>query len=194
MKLPTTESDLLVRIATETARMSYPGSMSRGTKPVVRKGTKRAVEVYFIEQFPLAEVWSSATSIKGAYEAWHRKRVSEIASAIESHVPKYNQPESVGAKFLNTFMHQLMKYERCRALWTCLHLPLDRRVFVALQDVESPALDGVRALLDGSPYAMPYEGHLRLQGALLGFIDELNRRPDAEFRVSSRIELNWLWT
>jgi hypothetical protein len=40
MVLPLTQQDFMAVIARETARMSYPGSMSRGAKPVVRAGTK----------------------------------------------------------------------------------------------------------------------------------------------------------
>jgi hypothetical protein len=40
MTAPLTLQEFLCRIAAETARMSYLGSMSRGKRPVVFKGAK----------------------------------------------------------------------------------------------------------------------------------------------------------
>src|SRR5438477_6630612 len=111
-------------VARETARMSYPGSMSRGAKPVVHAGTKAALEHYYAERFPMSEVWSCAEQLASSYDAWHQERTAEMAKTIQSRVPDYNVPQAVAAKFLNTFMHQLMKYQSCRTLWESLHLPL----------------------------------------------------------------------
>lgn len=173
--------------------MSYPGSMSRGKKPVVAKGTKAELEKYFALSFPIHQVWSSAASLASTYEIWHQDRTNEIATAIQNYVSSHNTPEGVAAKFLNTFMHQLMKYEPCRPLLPALHLPLDARVFAVLSRLKSPALKTVRAQFFASPYSLPYSEHQKIQKALLVFIEELNLRPDAEFTVNSRIELNWLW-
>ena len=41
--------------------------------------------------------------------------------------------------------------------------------------------------------SLGYEVHLEIQQALLRFIAELNERPGAEIRFTSRIELNWPW-
>lgn len=193
MTIPTSHTELLERIACETARMSYPGSMSRGKKPVVAKGTKAELEKYFISKFPMQEVWSSATTVAANYDAWHESKTEEIASAIQSRVSTHNNSQSVAAKFLNTFMHQLMKYEPCRPLLPVLHLPLDARVFSALSRLKPPALKLVHSKLTSSPYALPYVDHKAIQLALSSFMQELNTRPKAEFTVNSRIELNWLW-
>lgn len=194
MPIPITRNELLKHIARETARMSYPGSMSRGKKPVVAKGTKAELERYFTSDFPINQVWSSASELASTYEHWHKDRTNEIAAAIQAHVSSHNTPEGVAAKFLNTFMHQLMKYEPCRSLQPALHLPLDARVFSVLSRLESPALKAVHALFSLSPYSLSYSDHQTIQQALLAFMGELNLRPDAEFTVQSRIELNWLWT
>jgi hypothetical protein len=116
-----------------------------------------------------------------------------MGEAIRSRVPKYNDAQAVAAKFLNTFMHQLMKYEPCRTLWKALHLPLDARVFAALRPLPAASLSSIRSELALSPYTLNYASYLRVQRALLDLVNELNRRPGAEFRMSSRIELNWLW-
>jgi hypothetical protein len=193
MEVPNTLTELFEHVARETARMSYPGSMSRGNTPVVHKGTKATLEEYFATKFPLREVWLSASQVADRYEEWHQTRTAEIAKAIETHVSKRNNPMAVAAKFLNTFMHQLMKYEPCRALWPALHLPLDARVFAALAQLQSPSLSGVQPLFSQSPYSLPYVAHLDIQRALGDFLQELNARPRAEFKIGSRIELNWLW-
>ena len=113
MPIPITHDELLEHIARETARMSYPGSMSRGNKPVVTKGTKAKLEEYFALSFPMCQVWSSASQLAGIseYECWHKDEIKKIAGAIKAHVSPHNNPKGVAAKFLNTFMHQLMKYE-----------------------------------------------------------------------------------
>ena len=193
MEVPSTLVELLEHVARETARTSYPGSMSRGTKPVVHKGTKATLEEYFATKFPLLEVWASAPQVAGAYENWHQSKTTEISTAIETHVSNHNNPMAVAAKFLNTFMHQLMKYEACRALWPALHLPLDARVFAALARLQSPSLSGVQPLFSQSPYSLPYVAHLDIQRALSNLLQELNVRPRAEFKFGSRIELNLLW-
>lgn len=193
MLIPVTRDELLEHIARETARMSYPGSMSRGKKPVVTKGTKAELEKYFALDFPMQQVWSSASELANVYERWHEDRTNEIAAAIQAHVSSHNKPEGVAAKFLNTFMYQLMKHEPCRPLLPALHLPLDVRVFSVLSRLKSPALKAVRTQFFSSPYSLSYSDHQAIQQALLVFMNELNSRHEAEFTVKSRIELNWLW-
>lgn len=193
MALPLTREDLLQRIAVETARMSYPGSMSRGRKPVVAEGTKAALQDYFQDVFPIAAVWSTAPEIAPQYDAWHKDRVNEIAAYIGPNISVHNVQASVAAKFLNTFMHQLMKYQEARPLFTCLHLPLDARAFGKLLRIRSPSLTPLRATFKSSPYSLPYQEHAKIQTALWEFIAELNARPNAGFQLASRIELNWLW-
>src|SRR3989338_9449687 len=137
MNFPDSLADQLRCVATETARMSYPGSMSRGKSPIVSSGTKAKLEAYFVKRLPLHEVWTSAESVAEKYDAWHQAQVKGISRAIAANVQSDNFPMSVAAKFLNTFMHQLTKYEEARILVPRLHLPLDVRVFSALRRIES---------------------------------------------------------
>jgi hypothetical protein len=116
----------------------------------------------------------------------------EIARAIAQHVPERDARQAVSAKFLDTFMHQLMKYEQCRPLWPVLHLPLDSRVFAALRRLKPSSLSEVQDLFSASPYSRRYEKHLNIQRALLRLIREFNDRPNAEFKIHSRVELNCL--
>ena len=193
MALPITRKNLLSTIAVETARMAYPGSMSRSKKPVVAAGTKATLEDYFRDHFPIESIWDDATKISRDYDNWHHARVSDIATHIRVHISSHNDPSSVAAKFLNTFMHQLMKYEAARPLFPFLHLPLDARVFTQLKRIASPSITPHKNIFSQSPYSVPYANHLVVQEALWQFIRELNARANVEFQLSSRIELNWLW-
>jgi len=143
MQPPLTEEDFLDRIARETARMSYPGSMSRGLRPIVLKGTKAELEKFFATSFPMTDLWHQSAALSRDYDNWHEQQSFSIASAIRRYVPEYHEPVAVATKFLNTCMHQLMKYEPCRALWGQLHLPLDRRVFLALASTQTDSLVNV---------------------------------------------------
>jgi len=195
MNLPLTFIDLLRCVATETARMSYPGSMSRGNRPVVYKETKKSLEEYFCTEFPLADLLNSAENIARQYDDWHYDRVNELSAVLTSQgkVANPNLSMPVAAKFINTFMHQLMKYEKARPIFSVLHLPLDARVFGKLRSIRSPALANVRQYFRKSPYSLDYTAHCEIQEALCSFIAELNARQGMEFHIESRIELNWLW-
>jgi hypothetical protein len=193
MQAPFTEKEFLDRIAHETARMSYPGSMSRGSRPIVLKGTKAELEKFFVARFPLSEVWHQSAALSRDYDTWHEQQSRNIAIAIKHHVPGYHNPVAVSAKFLNTFMHQLMKYDSCRALWEQLHLPLDRRVFSALASIGSPSLAEVQPRFSESPYSLNYQNYRDIQNSLWKFVKELNAWPGVGMHMSSRIQLNWLW-
>ena len=167
--------------------------MSRGKKPVVAERTKARLEEHFVEKFPLADIWSSPNSVTGDFEDWHAAQVTACARAIKGQVRSGNNPESVAAKFINTFLHQLTKYEEARSLVRFLHLPLDARVFGKLRSLKSQPLAGVKHHFKTSPYALDYSAHRDIQKALLDLLPELNERPHAEFKFKSRIQLNWLW-
>ena len=90
-----------------------------------------------------------------------------------------------------------MKYERCRPVWPKLHLPLDRVIFGQLTFLKrktgSAALAAVDPILRKPPYSITTREYGRVQLALVGLIRELNRRPNAEYKLTSRVELNVLW-
>ena len=191
--IPLTNLDLSKCIARETARMSYPGSMSRGKNPVVISGTKEILENYFTVKFPINELWKTAVQVAQKYDEWHCSRSLEISSVIRNQIGTKRNRQVVAAKFLDTFMHQLMKYEQFRSIWNQLHLPLDRRIFNALKGLDSPALENVKRYFLASPYMLSYKSHMKIQRALWSLIAELNRRKSAKFQIKSRVELNWLW-
>lgn len=189
-------TQFLRAVARETAKMSYPGRMGG----VVKAGTKKTVQEYFVGSFPLSDVWDDARRVAGNFDGWHEKRVRELGRRIDRKQlikKKSDRGGAFAAKFLNTYMHQLMKYEPCRPLWTHLHLPLDRRILEALRKLQrrmnSRALGRVKSILRKPPYSIGYADYIEVQRALTDFITELNSRPRAEIKLRSRIELNLLW-
>jgi hypothetical protein len=197
MDYPLTMQQLLEQIAYETARMSYPGGMSRGAKQIVTAGAKKEIEGYFVKRFPLNQLWNRATIIAKHYDLWHAEQTREIGDYLKQQKClgyQGNNQYAVGAKVLNTFMHQLMKYEPLRPLWQQLHLPLDARVFQSFARNKTLAITKINSRIGTkTAYSILPEDYQFIQSTLWEFIDELNKRPGAEFQVRSRIELNYLW-
>ena len=193
--LPFAMNDYLPLVVRETARLSYPGAMGRGANHVLIAGAKHAVEEWFVRCFPIAAVWNNAEAIAEGYAGWHKKQTRGMAvQVIDQHMGNpANQSQTIAAKILDTFMHQLMKYGPCRALWKQLHLPLDNNVFKGLRHHHPEALHAVDGLFRLPPYSISYQQYRQVQAALWGFVDELNNRRGAEVQFHSRIELNWLW-
>jgi hypothetical protein len=176
--------------------MSYPGRMGG----VVMAGTKKVVEQYFTADFPIQDIWDKAELISRTFDRWHETRVRELGRRIRQRglvKKKSDLGEAIAAKFINTFLHQLMKYQAGRMLWDELHLPLDKRILVALsrlqRGMKSSALKRVGLILRKAPYSLTYGEYIQVQRALSDFIAELNGRPSCQIRLRSRIELNLLW-
>jgi hypothetical protein len=191
-EFPASTQDRIAAIAKESARMSYPSSMSRGSGQVVNAGTKKVAESFFCESRDIQDVIAGRVATH-RFDRWHALVCGKLAAAIQEKVCGGREPIAVCTKFLDTFMHQLMKYEESRPLWPVLHLPLDRLVFEQLRKVYSPALKPLAALLDRSPYTLKYAEHMQVQRALSHWLSELNGRKNMEFTLRSRVELNWMW-
>ena len=193
MIIPRDKSGLLTAFARETARVSYPGHMN----PIVKKGTKKAIECYFTSQFPMEQIWDDAATVASTYDQWHEERTGEIAKEVEL----FKKGESykskvIAAKFLNTFMHQLMKFHKCRPLFEFLHLPLDRRVFNALRsrELSFPTKQDILPIIRKAPYTISYSEYLRIQVALWSVVETINEQRNQTVDLTSRIELNsWMW-
>jgi hypothetical protein len=186
----------LKAVARETAKMSYPGRMGG----IVRAGTKKAVEEFFVQRFPLEEIWDDSPKLALNFDNWHAEEVTSLGRYLNNRKlikRKQDRSEAVAAKFLNTYLYQLMKYDACRPLWKQLHLPLDKRVLVALgslkRQMKSHALSQVSDALNKPPYSITLSEYKDVQRALFGLISELNNRPRSEVKMKSRIELNLLW-
>ena len=194
------QKDLLKQVARESAKMSWPGQMH----PILCARTKDAVETYFSDRFisHLCKIWSTPSSMKKGYDNWHRQRVNNIGNFLKQgkHVrnsrrnngPTNYNPEAVACKLLNTFMHQLMKYDKCRYLWKDLHLVFDQGVFKNLHRLTNcyNSLKCIDYILQKNAYKITYKDYMTVQNQLWKFIEELNKRQGAEYQISSRIELN----
>lgn len=121
-----TKKGYLKEIARETAKMSWPGEMNN----IVIGGTKAELEEYFTgPEFSIEELWDGTSIAYTDYERWHKKQTQNISKHVVVKTEKKPYVSvAVSAKFLNTFMHQLMKYEKFSGLYERLHLPLDSRV------------------------------------------------------------------
>ena len=120
------ELEFLRHIVRETARMSYPGRF--GGK--LRGGAKKAIQSHFEKVYP-DELQAQIEN----YDAWHKDLVDQLSQVIEE--GNYRQDENdtsfaLSVKLVNTFMHQLMKYDRFRYFYKKIHLPLDKSVFVSI--------------------------------------------------------------
>jgi hypothetical protein len=172
MPYPLTRKQWIEQLARETARMSYPGGMSQWgkTKQIVRSGTKIKVEEYFATDFPLMELWSDINRAAQTYDQWHKQQANSLEGVLregECVASRDTQRAAVAAKFINTFMHQLMKYEHFKPLWRHLHLPLDSRVFDSLRGIKGTAAGELRELIDDrSAYALSYEEYAQVQSKL----------------------------
>lgn len=192
---PKTQKEYLKAVARETARMSYPGRMQGKLKA----GTKEVVEDYFVKKFPLREVWENADQIALKFDKWHEDCVRKLSRDLKKYLKTdTDRAEAVAAKLLNTFTHQLMKYEPCRPLWKELHLPIDGIMIKALYKLNSPSLDPkIKVILKKHkkcPYSLSYKKeYIPIQNALRHIIADLNKRPGVECNLKSRIELNLLW-
>jgi hypothetical protein len=197
MNYPVTVHQRLEKIAVETARMSYPGGMSRGRKKVLKKEAKKKIERFFSSVFPIDALCADVDQVTLQFDIWHAEQTQALGRFL---VKKdclgnpENNPLAVAAKLLNTFMHQLMKYEGFRPLLRQLHLPLDARIFQAFAKIDSAAINRINKLVEGkAAYEITHDDYMFIQNTLWEFIGELNERPLAEFKVTSRIELNYLW-
>ncbi len=200
MSLPQNIGDYLKFIATETARMAWPGSMMRGRHQILKKEAKKKTETFFAEEFPIRALWDNLAVVADDYRNWHRKVCRDLARWLVKHKrmgAEGNIPEAVAAKLLDTFMHQLMKTERFRVLWPELYLPLDRRVFAVLHspDIELDGKDRINEILRKSPYSISRKEYETVQESLLSLL--ALQKSKTSFRRedlwTSRIELNCLW-
>lgn len=187
--------EYLEAVATETARMSYPGRMS----PILHGGAKAKAEEYFKKKFPIAEVWGKTRAVARSFDKWHSQWTKELAHALEKKVDKRRgyKPKAVATKLINTFLHQLMKYKRCQPLYKKLHLPLDEEVFKALRRIwnkdRPETLRPIEKFFRGkgsrSPYKLEYAEYKKIQEAL-GWLVVKSRV--SRKKLNSRIELNAL--
>ncbi|MFH1371227.1 MAG: hypothetical protein ABII09_08090 [Planctomycetota bacterium] len=177
--------EYLEAIAKETAKMSYPGHMN----PIVEEGTKVKLEEYFVSNFPIEELWDGKSIAYTDYEKWHEKQTKMISeNVVRDMLKEKEEPyhkDAVSAKFLNTFMHQLMKREKFRGLYKHLHLTLDNGVLKK---------ECVRQRLESNitnAYKMNYETYKSIQEGLRDVLKDYNKKLEGTgIKLRSRIDLN----
>ena len=201
-----TKEEFLEHIAKETARMSSPGSFYG--RVLRDKKTKEKVTNFFIEIFPIKGLWNHKLQSRN-YKNWHKRRISDLGTIINGHIkplPKKSPKTSfsIAAKLLDTFMYQLMKYERFRYLYKALYLPLDRGALSQLsrktiKGVEVPKkLNSIATHYWDNPYSIPLKQYMNIQKELIELLIELlkrfNNNLPKDCRLRARIELNCiLW-
>ncbi len=201
------KSEYLKAIARETARMSYPGrtsgSILRNKK---RNKVKDAIEDFFVSKFPIEILWGGDEKAKGdGYERWHKQQVESLSKVIKE-FEKSNSNNTyfaISAKLLDTFMHQLMKYEKFRYLYKELHLPLDNQAFfnlaVKLNEIEEkPQMCGLRGLVNkykNKAFTINSDDYYEIQKKLDGLESCFKETLKEEgVMLKSRVDLNCiLW-
>jgi len=205
-RFPTTQEEYLKEVARETARMSYPGGMSRGEKRVLKKSAKTAIKDFFVGiefdgiKFDLNYLWDKRKSVANQYDDWHKEQAEKLNRVLKVKDKignKENEGETIAAKLIDTFMYQLMKYEQFRFIWNKLHLPLDRKILGVLSKYEELPANIIKIIgqYKESPYKLPYEEYRQIQKALWKLVKKLNKDiTNNDFKLKSRIQLNLLWS
>ena len=190
------KEEYLKLVAQETSRMSQPGSFyGRVLKKKNEESKDKAylpVHNYFLYNFPLQDIWECRTMTEQGFEKWHKLRLGEIAKVISDNYlfrTEYN-PTILGAKLIDTFMHQFMKYPQCRSVYEWLHLPLDRTALNSIPKLKDICgIDGdLEELFDLSekykrcPYGLAPDDYMEIQKYLL-IVKEI-------FGLTARVELN----
>lgn len=187
-------------VARETARMSWPGQMGR----ILKAGTKKAVEEFFVCKAttePWMRIWTDPT-LPAGFDRWHKDLTSQLGEALKDggHIKarrkngaEYN-PVAVATKLLNTYLHQLMKYEQPRRCYRVLHVPLDQTIRRALvkELADKQCSDAAELLRKNNPYTLEYEQYFRIQIALREHCKKLSG-PEYIHPKFVGIELNLLW-
>lgn len=196
-------TDWRERVCRETARMSWPNRMVGGQRsPLINNGnvtTKRLIETFFVNDFGLEDL-PTEHATQEDFDNWHWERVRGLAHQLMENGRRGNPDnniEAISAKFVNTFFHQLMKYDDFRYLWDFLHLPLDRRVFAELKKRNFKYQNSINGIIKiircKSPYEINKKDYNDIQKSLWSLTEEMNKRDEWGRKLTSRIELNLLW-
>src|SRR5688500_15296660 len=125
--LPITLKEVCKAKFLETARAAYPGGMSMYGKGIVKAGNKQVVSLFFISNRFFVQ--------RSNFVKQDHKTICERLSKklLLNQNRKALKKETVAAKFLDTFLYQLMKFEEYRKLWPQLHLIIDDRILKKLR-------------------------------------------------------------
>jgi hypothetical protein len=180
--LPQSENELRKCKFRETARASYPGGMSMFKTGIVIARNKQQVSDFFVSDvFFVPEV--------EAFKSHHGKLCDRLSQKINLNIGRTELKRvTVAAKFIDTFLYHLMKFEEYRKLWTVLHLIVDSRLIRKLKKYGDKSLIAFLKNYPNSPYEASYSQYLELQD----YLDEYIRGLNSPF-IKNKIELNFLW-
>lgn len=183
-------------VGRETAKISWPGRMSGGRRPLLKAKAKVCVETFFAGDFRLGDLLANKLRSQQCFDRGHWDRVERLAGRLaEFNATRENQPSAISAKLVNTFFHQLMKYEDFRYLWRFLHLPLDGQIFSELVkkkwDFKNKA--SISEIIRKPPYTINEEEYHSVQTSLWSLVKWINDTCLWNRQLTSRIELNLLW-
>lgn len=185
-----TSKAYLKRIATETARMSFPGRMGG----ILAGGAKDRTEEFFVNEFciEIELLWQNPGRVARSFDTWHQRWTNRLARILRRHVKKAYRSQAVASKLMNTFLYQLIKYRQLNALYPHLHLPLDQQVFRSLRALarnNDSGLAGICDVVMKNPYRLSYKEYSKVQAAL----GKLLREYDVKgIKLESKIQLNAL--
>ncbi|HMC84314.1 MAG TPA: hypothetical protein VKI61_02270 [Chitinophagaceae bacterium] len=189
----------LIIFAQETARMSYPGGMSRGKKQIVKEGAKKIIQL-FLSEIDLSKFWKKKTSIS-QYKKWHSHHSNDLSRKLTGHLGnKNNNAQTVASKFLETFMQLLLRKREFESLRSVLYLPIDSVLVNKLKgkkfkNFKSKYFEDIkRHLRNKTAYELDYETYVNIQHSLMPFLIDLNRALATKFKLKNRIDLNILWS
>ena len=137
-----------------------------------------------------------------AFDEWHKIQSHHLAQHLETkNLIKFMnndhyKPEAIACKLLNTFLHQLMKYNECKHTWCYLHLVIDNKAFDNLKRLKNTykSINAISSTLSKNPYELTYNEYMAFQNHMLTFMNEKKEKCDMDVSLDSRIKLNQiLW-
>lgn len=195
-------SHILIAIIEETVRMGTPGQYYG---PVVSGGgMKQDVIHCFKNEFPIDTLLNKRFT-EDQYKRMHKDMVEKLYRVINNNIRQlegHNRKAfPICAKLVDTFMHQLIKYEQFRHLYKNLFLPLDGQVFkkfshgsILDRAVEFPQeIIGIAKRMGA--YEISSSQYYKIQNHLLVVLTDFNTKMPKRFKLKARIQLNavlWL--
>lgn len=180
--LPTTKKDFRLLRLKEAAKAGYPGGMTRGkTRIVIKKNKEQVINFFGAGEFKIP--------LQRTFEDDHKKICSELSKILKLNpIRKQLNKETVAAKFVDTFLYQLTKFDEYYYLSKKLNLIIDNRVITKLRKISDNEL---KIFLDSYPnsvYEATYHQYQDLQIQITEFI----QRSKNPF-ILKKIDLNILW-
>lgn len=183
--------DYIRRLVVESFRMGYPAGMNRGKNPVIKGAIKDELLAHF--KTKVADKVMSDVPGPERYVLWHKKLCRSLESVFHGRLGDERKLFPITAKFIDTFMHQMMKYEDYRDLYGVIFLPLDGIVTPKLKKMfkEEGLMDnGLDTFFELGPYKIDDGVYYLVQEKLNDLATQVGARIGKSI---FRIDLNVLW-